>query len=517
MAIQQDRTVKAITPMKSTEIPISSPTSDGRHSPSDLEKATSIEAPVHVQTSPVVSDWNGPDDVDNPMNWGALKKAYHTAATAFLGFAVTAGSSLITPATPEIQRYFDVSQTASILSLSLFVLGLGLGPALAAPISEQFGRSVVYKLSGPLYLLFILGSGFSKSFGGLLVCRLLAGMSGGPVLAVGAGTNADLYPPVFRAVATTMFVMMPFLGPALGPVIGGFVAQYKGWQWTQWTTIFIGLLAVLSTLPMQETYKKVILKQRAKRSGLQPPPGSTPSGLAFAKILVTVTLVRPVHMLCTEPITFMLSLYTAFTFSVLFSFFAAYPYVFKGIYGFETWQYGLTFLAIGLGVLLAVMTAIVIDRTYYVSHHKKALAAGRTMVAPEYRLLSAQMGCFGVSIGLFWFSWTARLSVHWIVPVLAGIPFAWGNLCIFVSAALYLMDTYGPLIGASAMAANGLARYSLGAAFPLFTFQMLERLGVAWSISLLGFLSLAMLPIPWIFFKYGPSIRARSRYDTFKE
>ena len=209
--------------------------------------------------------------------------------------------------------------------------------------------------------------------------------------------------------------------------------------------------------------------------------------------------------------------YTAFTFSVLFSFFAAYPYVFKGIYGFETWQYGLTFLAIGLGVLLAVMTAIVIDRTYYVSHHKKALAAGRTMVAPEYRLLSAQMGCFGVSIGLFWFSWTARLSVHWIVPVLAGIPFAWGNLCIFVSAALYLMDTYGPLIGASAMAANGLARYSLGAAFPLFTFQMLERLGVAWSISLLGFLSLAMLPIPWIFFKYGPSIRARSRYDTFKE
>lgn len=56
--------------------------------------------------------------------------------------------------------------------------------------------------------------------------------------------------------------------------------------------------------------------------------------------------------------------------------------------------------------------------------------------------------------------------------MLAGIPFAWGNLCIFISAALYLIDVYGPLNGASAMAANGLLRYGMGAIFPLFTFQV---------------------------------------------
>lgn len=39
------------------------------------------------------------------------------------------------------------------------------------------------------------------------------------------------------------------------------------------------------------------------------------------------------------------------------------------------------------------------------------------------------------------------------------------------SAALYLLDTYGALYGASAMAANGLLRYILSAAFPLFTVQ----------------------------------------------
>jgi hypothetical protein len=96
--------------------------------------------------------------------------------------------------------------------------------------------------------------------------------------------------------------------------------------------------------------------------------------------------------------------------------------------------------------------------------------------------------------------------------VLAGIPFAWGNLCIFLSAALYFIDVYGPLNGASAMAANGLARYSLGAAFPLFTFQMYERLGVAWATSLLGFVSVAMIPIPWLFFYYGEVIRGKSGF-----
>ena len=107
-------------------------------------------------------------------------------------------------------------------------------------------------------------------------------------------------------------------------------------------------------------------------------------------------------------------------------------------------------------------------------------------------------GSLGLPIGIFWFAWTSRREVHWISPVLAIIPFAWGNLCVFVgaiaslqdsaerssysqcAAALYLVDTYGPLNGASALAANGLVRYGLGAAFPLFTVQSLSSPYLRW-------------------------------------
>ena len=238
----------------------------------------------------------------------------HVFPIAFLAFAVTAGSSIVTPAVPEIASYFHVSRTAAILSLSLFILGLGIGPTIAAPISETYGRSIVYNGSAPIYMLFILGAGFSKSFGGFLVCRLLAGMAGGPVLAVGAGTNADLFPAHIRAISSTLYIMAPFLGPAFGPVIGSFVAQYKGWRWTLWCTIFIGIPAFGFVLPMHETYKKVILKKRANRLGIAPPVSAVQlSRWAYVKLLLTVTLIRPVHMLAAEPIVLFFSLYSAFT------------------------------------------------------------------------------------------------------------------------------------------------------------------------------------------------------------
>ena len=208
-----------------------------------------------------------------------------------------------------------------------------------------------------------------------------------------------MYPAHVRALASSIFIMMPFLGPALGPVMGGFVAYYKDWRWTQWTTIFIGVVALVLVLPLQETYKKVILTKRAKKLGIPGPPKPPVSGWKYVKLLLTITLFRPIHMLTTEPIVLFLSLYNSFTFSVLFAFFAAYPFTFESVYGFNTWQYGLTFLGIFIGVLSAVATTMVVDRKVYMKKYRNALSEGRTAVAPEHRLYAAMAGAIGVPIG----------------------------------------------------------------------------------------------------------------------
>ena len=201
----------------------------------DTNKSAQREQQTGLAKTVTAQDWTGPDDPENPQNWPLWQRIYHTTIPALYGFAVTFASSVYSPAVPEVAEKFGVSSTVALLGLSLYVLGLGFGPVLAAPLSETKGRRVVYLLSLPISALFILGAGLSNSFASLVICRFFAGFFGGPTLAVGAGTNVDIWPPVRRAVATSWFIMAPFFGPAIGPAVGGFSAQYKGWRWTQWT------------------------------------------------------------------------------------------------------------------------------------------------------------------------------------------------------------------------------------------------------------------------------------------
>ena len=43
-----------------------------------------------------------------------------------------------------------------------------------------------------------------------------------------------------------------------------------------------------------------------------------------------------------------------------------------------------------------------------------------------------------------------------------------------------------------------------------------NALGIPWASSLLGFIAAALMPVPWVLFKWGPQIRSRSHYDTIK-
>ncbi|ORY01117.1 major facilitator superfamily domain-containing protein [Clohesyomyces aquaticus] len=345
----------------------------------------------------LTEDWDEPTNKENPRNWSALKKACHVIPVSLLCLSVTAGSSMITPGAFAIGREFYVSHTAALLPLPLFVLGLAIGPVLAAPISETRGRAIVYKISMPLYMLFIFGAGQSKSFAGLLVCRTLAAIAGAPCLAVGAGTVADLFEPTKMAAPGALVVMAPFLGPCLGPVIGGFLATYTEYRWTQWSTIFMALGAYILVLPTQETHRKVLLKKKAQQLGLPlPEPELAPR--EAIKLLLTITLFRPIRMLVSEPIVLSYSVYNAFTFSVLFAFFEAYPFVFMGEDGFSIWQYGLTFLGIGVGVLLGAIGAIVVDLCVY----QKIVKEGGERIknrGPEQRLYIGMIGDFCLPIG----------------------------------------------------------------------------------------------------------------------
>ena len=181
------------------------------------------------------------------------------------------------------------------------------------------------------------------------------------------------------------------------PVIGSFVAVRKGWQWTQWTLIFFAIFSWLTILPTSETYKKTILARRSKKLGLPPLPSPFPNVTAKLRFFLTVTIIRPVHMLFAEPIVAFISVYGGVNFEILFSFFAAFPYVFETVYHFDTEQSGLVFLALGVGCLFAIVTVLLCDRFLYQKQHQMLQTGGENgLVPPEHRLYPALMGSFGL-------------------------------------------------------------------------------------------------------------------------
>jgi hypothetical protein len=216
----------------------------------------------------------------------------------------------------------------------------------------------------------------------------------------------------------------------------------------------------------RETHHPVLQRRRDKKMGcpLPPPP---PLRKRMAMFL-SVGLLRPILMLSTEPLVGFLCLYSACGFATLFTFFAAVPYVFSTVYGFSIEQSGLVFVSIIVGCLLGALTVIVCTVVFYFPRARKH---PHQRTPPEYRLYPAMVGSLGLPISLFWFAWTARSDISWASPAIAIMPFAWGNMCLFVATMQYIGDTYSGLTVASAASANGLARYLLAGAFPLFTVQ----------------------------------------------
>ncbi|KAH7347591.1 polyamine transporter 2 [Plectosphaerella cucumerina] len=471
-----------------------------------MEEAKPPQDEASSQTTPAQA-WD--DDPENPLNWPTGYKFRILLMISLSAFTASVGTSLPSSATFQYQAEFGVTITQSILPVSMYVFALGLGPVVGGPLSETIGRHPIYAGSMLLGALFTLGAGLTHNFGALCFFRFMAGCCFSPSLAVGAGTISDMFHPAQRGLPSTLFVLMPFLGPGFGPVIGAFLVVRKGWRWTQWTLIMFAGVSFLAALLGRETYHPVLERRRAKKLGLsiedRPPLGKR-MGLFFS-----IALIRPVHMLFTEPIVSFICLYVACEFATLFAFFAGVPYVFTRVYHFSMEEQGLVFISIIIGCLLGAVTIILLTVLFYLPQVKNYPPH---KVPPEYRLYPAMIGSVGPIIGMFMFGWTAREDISWAVPAFAIIPFAWGNLCIFVSTVQYMVDTYtGPTV-ASGASANGLARYLAAGILPLFTVQMYRALGIPWAASLLGFIALALAPVPWVLFKWGKVIRSKSRYET---
>ncbi|ROW12417.1 hypothetical protein VMCG_00221 [Cytospora schulzeri] len=453
-----------------------------------------------------------PCDPFNPQGWKSSKKWFVTILSAISTLAVAFVSSAFTGGLPYIIQEFSVSKELSILGISLFVVGFGVGPLLWAPASEFYGRQALYFFTYMALVAFSAGTAGVHSFPGLVVLRFLAGSFGSSPLTNSGGVIADMFNQKDRGFATACFAAAPFMGPSLGPIVSGYLGEAEGWRWIEGLmAIFTGILWIVCTILVPETYTPVLLRRRAAK--LSKLTGKVYlSKLDIAKKHRTmaqqfkIALSRPWILLFREPIVFLTSIYMAIVYGTLYMMFPAFPIVFQQYKGWDAGPAGLAFLGITVGMIFALFYALADSRRYMKISDK---FDGRAPA--EARLPMSIVGSILIPIGLFWFAWTTGNDIHWIVPIIGSGFFACGIVLTFLSLMNYLIDSY-VVFAASVLAANAVLRSLFGAAFPLFTNQMYASLGIHWAASVPAFLSLACIPFPLAFYKYGPQIRARCKF-----
>jgi MFS family permease len=126
-------------------------------------------------------------------------------------FTVAFNSSVITARIEGVSESFNVSEEVSLLTITVFVIGFGVGPMAFAPLSELFGRKIVYVVTLSIACIFIIPQAVAGNITTLLVCRLIDGIAfSAPVTLVG-GTLTDLWKNEERGVPMAVFSAALFL------------------------------------------------------------------------------------------------------------------------------------------------------------------------------------------------------------------------------------------------------------------------------------------------------------------
>lgn len=440
-------------------------------------------------------------------------------------------SSMLAPAVPSIMEDFHTSSTTfPTFVVSIFVLGFACGPLLLAPLSELYGRVIVYHVTNVLFIVFTVMCAVSKDAAMLLTFRFLSGFAGVATITIGPGTVADLMPREQRGRAVSIWAVGTVIGPIIGPIIGGFVTEVADWRWTFWILSItvsdhareavcdsligtqMGVVTIIALVILRETYHPVLLERKAARLRKETGDPRYRSRLASnvsPRVHIVRSVMRPSRMLLFCPAVTLLSIYVAVVYGIWYLFFATFSIVFKEVYGFSTFTSGLVFIACGIGSLSGLI---------YLGHFsdkslRKRTTAGKTGI-PEDRLpyVITLPGAFLFPIGIFIYGWGVEAHIHWIVPQFGTALTGFGYMLIFTAIQTYLIDAF-EAHSASVVGATAVLRGIAGALIPLSGLDLYNALGWGWGNSLLAFVSLALAPLLLIFHSYGANIRISSRYS----
>lgn len=461
--------------------------------------------------------WNGENDPEYPINWSTTKKIIINTLVIFYTCINYMGASVSTAGQKQIQEEFQVGHVTATLILSMYVLGYGVGPIILAPLSEiaNVGRQQIYIISFFLFTIFQIACATVNNIGGLIVLRFFAGFLCSPALAIVGATIVDMFEGRDFTPLIGLWSIGCVLAPVIAPLIGACMVVAKDWRWIFWLMTFLSTFCLFFLIILfPETSHATILARRARR--LRKQTGDNRyyteqerlDSLVTTKQFLIATFYRPFKIIIQEPVILVFDIYLSVTYGILYLFFEAFPIVFTGIYNFTLIELGISYMGFCVGSVFAYIILLLF--TFKLVNPRRD---NGTFTPEVYLIILMSVGWL-MPLSLFLFGWTA--SVHWILAMISEAFFMIACFNLFQAIFSYFAEGY-PKYVASVYAGNSFMRSSFACAFPLFGTAMYNNLAIegypiGWGSSLVGFFTIALAITPFILYKYGPALRARSKF-----
>jgi MFS family permease len=117
-----------------------------------------------------------------------------------------------------MKTFSSTNETLGAFVTSVYLLGYVAGPLVIAPMSEIYGRAIVYNVCNFVFLIFQVACALANSLGSLIAFRFLAGIAASCPITLGMGTVADLVVSEKRGAVTGLVFLGPLLGPTVAPL-----------------------------------------------------------------------------------------------------------------------------------------------------------------------------------------------------------------------------------------------------------------------------------------------------------
>ena len=134
------------------------------------------------------------------------------------------------PSWPAMTLALHTNESHLQLTLTVYLLSLGLAQLIYGPCSDRYGRKPVLLIGTAIFSIASIIAVFSQSIPQLLILRILQGLGIGCGLSVANAILADIFQGKQLAKLTTYAAMIYSLAPILAPVLGGYLQHYIGWR-----------------------------------------------------------------------------------------------------------------------------------------------------------------------------------------------------------------------------------------------------------------------------------------------